>query len=117
MTYQEDKSLVRAGNAPCVTASLRSLAVSLLGLGGRADVAAADRHCARGPRRDAEAASNCVSGLAVSVAAGLPLREARSGRLPPKTGTPGSAAVVEGHLVAVGVGERESAAERPVDGR
>ena len=31
--------------------------------------------------------------------------------------TPGSAAVVEGHLVAVGVGERESAAERPVDGR
>jgi hypothetical protein len=28
-----------------------------------------------------------------------------------------SAAVVEGHLVAVGVGERESAAERPVDGR
>jgi hypothetical protein len=34
-----------------------------------------------------------------------------------KTGTPGSAAVMEGHLVAVGVGERESAAERPVDGR
>lgn len=34
-----------------------------------------------------------------------------------RTGTPGSAAVVEGHLVAVGVGERESAAERPVDGR
>jgi hypothetical protein len=34
-----------------------------------------------------------------------------------KTGTPGSAAVVEGHLVAVGVGERERAAERPVDGR
>jgi hypothetical protein len=34
-----------------------------------------------------------------------------------KTGTPGSAAVVEGHLIAVGVGERESAAERPVGGR
>ena len=34
----------------------------------------------------------------------------------PKTRTAGSAAVVEGHLVAVGVGERESAAERPVDG-
>ncbi|MGP7999080.1 MAG: DUF4386 domain-containing protein [Streptosporangiaceae bacterium] len=31
--------------------------------------------------------------------------------------TPGSAAVVEGHLVAVGVREREGAAERPVDGR
>ena len=28
-----------------------------------------------------------------------------------------SAAVVEGHLVAVGVRERERAAERPVDGR
>jgi hypothetical protein len=28
-----------------------------------------------------------------------------------------SAAVVEGHLVAVGVGEREGAAERPVGGR
>ena len=35
----------------------------------------------------------------------------------PKTRTPGSAAVVEGHLVAVGVRERERAAERPVDGR
>src|ERR1022692_2684739 len=34
----------------------------------------------------------------------------------PKTRAPGSAAVVEGHLVAVGVRERESAAERPVDG-
>ena len=34
-----------------------------------------------------------------------------------KTGTPGSAAIVEGHLVAVGVGEGEGAAERPVDGR
>jgi hypothetical protein len=31
--------------------------------------------------------------------------------------TPGSAAVVEGHLVAVRVRERESAAERPVGGR
>jgi hypothetical protein len=34
-----------------------------------------------------------------------------------RTGTPGSAAVVEGHLVAVGVREREGAAERPVGGR
>jgi hypothetical protein len=34
-----------------------------------------------------------------------------------RTGRPGSAAVVEGHLVAVGVGEREGAAERPVGGR
>jgi hypothetical protein len=36
---------------------------------------------------------------------------------PSAANTPGSAAVVEGHLVAVGVRERESAAERPVDGR
>jgi len=35
----------------------------------------------------------------------------------PKTRTPGSAAVVEGDLITVGVRERESAAERPVDGR
>ena len=59
-----------------------------------------------------------MSGFAVSLAAGAaavtsPLR----GPAAPKTGTPGSAAVVEGHLVAVGVRERESAAERPVDGR
>ena len=39
------------------------------------------------------------------------------GAAAPKTRTPGSAAVVEGHLVGVGVRERESAAERPVDGR
>jgi len=39
------------------------------------------------------------------------------GAAAPKTRTPGSAAVVEGHLVAVGVREREGAAERPVDGR
>jgi hypothetical protein len=39
------------------------------------------------------------------------------GAAAPKTRTPGSATVVEGHLVAVGVRERESAAERPVDGR
>ncbi len=39
---------------------------------------------------------------------------------PPGSGDvcwPGSAAVVEGHVVAVGVGEGESAAERPVGGR
>ena len=39
------------------------------------------------------------------------------GAAAPKTGMPGSAAVVEGHLIAVGVREREGAAERPVDGR
>src|SRR6266581_4063970 len=45
------------------------------------------------------------------------VRSPLRGPAAPKTGTPGSAAVVEGHLIAVGVGERESAAERPVGGR
>jgi predicted transposase YbfD/YdcC len=51
VTYQEDKSLVRAGNAPRVMASLRSLAISLLRLDGHANIAAANRHHARDPQR------------------------------------------------------------------
>ncbi|MDQ2812567.1 MAG: ISAs1 family transposase [Actinomycetota bacterium] len=51
VTYQEDKSLVRTGNAPRVMASLRSLAISLLRLDGQTDVAAANRHHARDPQR------------------------------------------------------------------
>ena len=51
VTYQEDKSLVRTGNAPRVMASLRSLAVSLLRLGGHDNIAAANRHHARDPQR------------------------------------------------------------------
>ena len=51
VTYQEDKSLVRTGNAPRVMASLRSLAISLLRLDGPANIAAADRRHARGPQR------------------------------------------------------------------
>jgi hypothetical protein len=43
MTYQEDKSLVRTGNAPRVMASLRNLAISLLRLDGHANIAAANR--------------------------------------------------------------------------
>ena len=54
-------------------ASLRSLAISLLRLGGQAGIAAANRDHARGPAADAETASTCMSGFAVSVAAGLPL--------------------------------------------
>jgi predicted transposase YbfD/YdcC len=50
VTYQEDKSLARTGNAPRVMASLRSLAVSLLRLGGHDNIAAANRH-ARDPHR------------------------------------------------------------------
>jgi hypothetical protein len=54
-------------------ASLRSLAISLLRLDGQANIAAANRHHARDPQRDAQAASNCMSGFAVSLAAGLRL--------------------------------------------
>jgi predicted transposase YbfD/YdcC len=50
VTYQEDKSLVRTGNAPRVMASL-SLAISLLRLDGRASIAAANRHHTRDPQR------------------------------------------------------------------
>ncbi len=50
VTYQEDKSLVRTGNAPRVMASLRSLAISLLRLKGHANIAA-NRHHARDPQR------------------------------------------------------------------
>jgi predicted transposase YbfD/YdcC len=51
VTYQEDKSLVRTGNAPRIMASLRSLAISLLRLDGHANIAAANRHHARDPQR------------------------------------------------------------------
>jgi predicted transposase YbfD/YdcC len=51
VTYQEDKSLVRTGNAPRVMAALRSLAISLLRLNGHNNIAAANRHHARDPHR------------------------------------------------------------------
>ncbi|HYA50561.1 MAG TPA: transposase, partial [Streptosporangiaceae bacterium] len=51
VTYQEDKSLVRTGNAPRVMASLRNLAISVLRIGGHSNIAAANRHHARDPRR------------------------------------------------------------------
>jgi predicted transposase YbfD/YdcC len=51
VTCQEDKSLVRTGNAPRVMATLRSLAISLPRLGGHASIAAANRHHARDPQR------------------------------------------------------------------
>ena len=44
VTYQEDKSLVRTGNAPRVMASLRSLAISLLRIDGHSNIAAVNRH-------------------------------------------------------------------------
>ena len=51
VTYQEDKSLVRTGNAPRVMATLRSLAISVLRLDGHTNIAAANRHHARDPQR------------------------------------------------------------------
>jgi predicted transposase YbfD/YdcC len=51
VTYGEDNSLVRTGNAPRVMASLRSLAISVLRLDGHANIAAANRHHARDPQR------------------------------------------------------------------
>ena len=51
VSYQEDNSLVRTGNAPRVTATLRSPAISLLRLEGRKNIAAANRHHARDPQR------------------------------------------------------------------
>jgi predicted transposase YbfD/YdcC len=51
VTYQEDKSLVRTGNAPRVMASPRSLVISILRLDGHANIAAANRHHARDPQR------------------------------------------------------------------
>jgi predicted transposase YbfD/YdcC len=51
VTYQEDKSLVRTGNAPRVMATIRSLAISLLRLDGHDNIAATNRHHARDPQR------------------------------------------------------------------
>ena len=51
VTYQEDNSLVRTGNAPRVMATLRGIAISLLRLDGHKNIAAANRHHARGPQR------------------------------------------------------------------
>ena len=88
--------------------------VSLLRLVGQANIAAANRHHARDPQQTLKLHERlcCVPGGWPAVVRS-PLRAPAA----LKTGTPGSAAVVEGHLVAVGVRERESAAERPVDGR
>ena len=51
VTYQEDKSLVRTGNAPRVMATMRNTAISLLRLDGHDNIAWANRHHARDPAR------------------------------------------------------------------
>jgi hypothetical protein len=59
VTYQEDKSLVRTGNAPRVMATLRSLAISLLRLDGQTNIAAANRHHARDPQPTLQLRYSC----------------------------------------------------------
>ncbi len=49
VTYDEDRSQVRTGNAPRVMATLRNTAISLLRLDGWDNIAAALRHHARHP--------------------------------------------------------------------
>jgi predicted transposase YbfD/YdcC len=51
VTYAEDASQVRTGNAPRVMATFRNLAISLLRLDGATNIAAAIRHNARKDRR------------------------------------------------------------------
>ena len=50
VTYDEDRSQVRTGNAPQVMATLRNTAISLLRLAGWTNIAAALRHHARNPQ-------------------------------------------------------------------
>ena len=51
VTYDEDRSQVRTGNAPRVMASVRNTAISLLRLDGWTNIAEATRHHARDPER------------------------------------------------------------------
>lgn len=46
MTFAEDASRVRTGNAPRVMATLRNVAIGLVRLAGEACIASATRHCA-----------------------------------------------------------------------
>lgn len=51
VTFGEDASRVRTGNAPRVMATFRNLAISLLRLAGTTNIAAALRYNARDDRR------------------------------------------------------------------
>lgn len=59
VTFDEDRSQVRTGNAPQVMASIRNTAVSLLRLAGWTNVAAALRHHARDPERPVKLLLTC----------------------------------------------------------
>ena len=51
VTYDEDRSQVRSGNAPQVMATLRNTAISLLRIAGWTNIATALRHHASHPDR------------------------------------------------------------------
>ena len=51
VTYREDASRIRTGNAPRVMASLRNLAINALRMAGHTNIAAGLRTMARNPRR------------------------------------------------------------------
>jgi predicted transposase YbfD/YdcC len=59
VTYDEDRSQVRTGNAPQVMATIRNTAISLLRLTGWANIAAALRHHARQPERPVNLLLTC----------------------------------------------------------
>lgn len=59
VTYDEDRSQVRTGNAPQVMATLRNTAISMLRLAGWANIAQALRHHARQPDQTLKLLSTC----------------------------------------------------------
>lgn len=59
VTYDEDRSQIRAGTAPRVMATLRNTAISILRLTGRHNIAAALRHYARDPHGTIKCALAC----------------------------------------------------------
>jgi len=59
VTYDEDRSQVRTGNAPQVMATLRSTAISLLRLAGIENIAQGLRHHARDPARPIKLLLTC----------------------------------------------------------
>jgi hypothetical protein len=69
VTYQEDKSLVRTGNAPRVMATLRSLAISLLRLDGHTNIARRQPPLRPRPAAHAQAASDRINDFAGSLPA------------------------------------------------
>ena len=59
VTYDEDRSQIRARNGPRVMASLRNLAITILRLTGETNIAAALRHHARRPCRPLQTIMQC----------------------------------------------------------